>query len=74
MLDITLIRAHPDLVKQAMRDRQQPELVATIDRLIELDARRRALLTELEALKAKRNASSREIGALTVKSEPEGRF
>ena len=59
MLDINLIREQPDLVRKALSDRQMdPTLV---ERILELDARRRVLLTEVEALKAERNAVSKEI-------------
>jgi seryl-tRNA synthetase len=59
MLDINLIREHPDLVRKALSDRQMDP--APVERILELDARRRAILTEVEALKAKRNATSKEI-------------
>ncbi|MGA2503706.1 MAG: serine--tRNA ligase [Anaerolineales bacterium] len=56
MLDINLIREQPDLVRKALSDRQMDP--AAVDRILELDARRRVLLTEVEALKAERNAGS----------------
>ncbi|MBE3120409.1 MAG: serine--tRNA ligase [Candidatus Atribacteria bacterium] len=59
MLDINLIREQPDLVRKALSDRQMNP--APVDRILELDARRRALLIEVEALKAERNAVSKEI-------------
>jgi seryl-tRNA synthetase len=59
MLNINLIREHPDLVRKALSDRQMDP--TPIDRILELDTRRRAILTEVEALKAKRNAVSKEI-------------
>ncbi len=54
MLDTNLIREQPDLVRKALSDRQMDP--APVDRILELDARRRVLLTEVEALKAERNA------------------
>ncbi|MFA5873723.1 MAG: serine--tRNA ligase [Anaerolineales bacterium] len=62
MLDINLFREHPDLVRKALSDRQMDP--APVDRILELDARRRALLTEVEALKAERNAVSKEISQM----------
>jgi len=59
MLDINLIREQPDLVRKALSDRQMDP--APVERILELDARRRAILTEVEALKARRNAVSKEI-------------
>ncbi len=59
MLDINLIREQPELVRKALSDRQMDP--APVDRILELDARRRLLLTEVEALKAERNSVSKEI-------------
>lgn len=60
MLDINLIREQPDLVRQALQHRQSHPGV--VDEVLELDAKRRRLLTEVEAMKAERNTVSREIG------------
>jgi seryl-tRNA synthetase len=62
MLDVNLIREQPDLVRKALSDRQMDP--APVDRILELDARRRVLLTEVEALKAERNAGSKEISQM----------
>ncbi len=62
MLDINLIREQPDLVRKALSDRQMDP--AAVDRILELDARRRVLLTEVEALKAERNAGSMLISRM----------
>jgi seryl-tRNA synthetase len=59
MLDINVIREQADLVKAAMVDLNAE---APIDQILALDARRRELLTEVEALRAERNAVSKEIG------------
>ena len=60
MLDISLIREHPDIVRTALRTRQlEPEAVDTI---LQLDERRRSVLTQAEKLKAQRNVASKEIG------------
>ena len=63
MLDIELIRKKPDFVRErlATRDRDLPRLV---DRIIDIDGRRRKLITELESLRALRNKRSKEIGVL----------
>jgi seryl-tRNA synthetase len=58
MLDISLIREQPDRVRAAMADLNAQ---APIDEILTLDARRRELLTEAEALRAERNAVSKEI-------------
>ncbi len=63
MLDIELIRKKPDFVRErlATRDRDLPRLV---DRILDIDGRRRKLITELESLRALRNKRSKEIGVL----------
>ncbi len=61
MLDLAYVRAHPDEVRQAIANRQDR---APLERIIELDQRRRALLTEVETLKALRNTVSREISQM----------
>jgi len=59
MLDIRLIRERPDWVKArlATRGGDYP-----IDRLLELDAERRRLVAEVDALRHERKALSEEIG------------
>jgi seryl-tRNA synthetase len=59
MLDINLIREQPDLVRKALSDRQLDP--APVERILELDGRRRSILIEAEALKARRNTVSKEI-------------
>ena len=61
MLDLAYIRAHPDDVRQALANRQSE---ASLERILEFDQRRRAVLTEVEMLKAQRNAVSREISQM----------
>ncbi len=61
MLDLTFIREHPDEVKAAMA---RLNADAPIDLILELDAQRRELLSDVEAMKARRNATSREMGRL----------
>lgn len=64
MLDINLIRNQPDLIKQAVTNRQNPELTNTVDEALALDVKRRELLKEVETLKAQRNMVSKEIGKM----------
>jgi seryl-tRNA synthetase len=61
MLDLTFIREHPDEVKEAL---VKLNTDAPIDEILELDQERRKLLQEVEALRAERNAGSKQIGAL----------
>mgnify|MGYP000206358092 CR=1 FL=1 len=62
MLDLNLIREQPDLVRSALRNRQMDPSV--VDQVVDLDRERRALLAQVEALKAERNAVSKEIGKM----------
>jgi len=69
MLDLNLIREKPDLVRTALKNRQME--VSPVDDILRLDEKRRALLTQVEALKAERNAVSKEIGKLKDAAERE---
>ena len=62
MLDINLIRETPDIVRKALTDRQSD--ASSVDSILGLDEKRRALLGQVEKLKAERNAVSKEIAAL----------
>jgi seryl-tRNA synthetase len=64
MLDLNMIRVEPELVKSALRHRQNPELVPVVDQILAFDGRRREMLKEVEALKAQRNTVSKEIGKM----------
>jgi seryl-tRNA synthetase len=71
MLDINLIRERPDIVKAAMRDLNAE---APIDAILALDARRRELLTEVEALRAERNTVSKEISRSRDQAERQAKI
>jgi seryl-tRNA synthetase len=60
VLDLRLIRAEPDFVRAALARRGAAE---GVDRVLELDARRRELLPELESLRARKNQASDAIAA-----------
>ena len=65
------LRDEPDVIRDgAIRKGEDPALV---DRALELDAERRRLLAESEALKAERNAASKRIGeAIKGGAAPDG--
>jgi seryl-tRNA synthetase len=69
MLDLNLIRENPDLVRTSLKNRQME--VSPVDDILRLDEKRRALLTQVEALKAERNAVSKEIGRSKEAAERE---
>ena len=59
MLSLQLIRENPDLVRDALEKRHDS---APIEEILSLDKQRRNLLAEVEALRARRNEVSKEIG------------
>ena len=63
MLDLKAIRAQPDPARAALA-RRGDGAADTLDRVLELDARRRALLPELEGLRAEKNEASKRIGEM----------
>lgn len=62
MLDISLFRENPDVVRKSMRDRNMDDGI--VDQIVDLDETRRKLLVEVESLKSERNTVSREIGKM----------
>jgi seryl-tRNA synthetase len=61
MLDIKRIRETPDEVREGLTRRWMD--TSLVDDVLALDTRRRTLITEVDALKAKRNGVSKSIGA-----------
>ncbi len=70
MLDIKLIREHPELVKQGLKNVGADP--AELDRVIEADARRRKLQFELDEMRARRTRESKELGKASAE-EREGK-
>lgn len=62
MLDINLVRENLEEVKAALGTRNFP--VDSLDRFSELDAERKAVIGEADAINQKRNSASKEIGDL----------
>ncbi len=62
MLDIKYIRDNEELVKKAITDKR---VSLNLDDLLQIDARRRELLAEVEGLQATKNAVSKEIPKLS---------
>jgi seryl-tRNA synthetase len=63
MLDIRWIRENKEETEKRLASRHGGD-EAKVDQLLQLDQKRRALLTEVEQLKSDRKAVSKEIGAL----------
>lgn len=70
MLDIKLIRAQPDFVRERLASRGAGDEVA-IDKILEADESRRKFVSEVEKLKEQRNKASKEIGALLAQKKQE---
>ena len=64
MLDLRQIRDEPELVRTRLQVRGNPEFIASVDRILELDERRRLLISEVDNLRARRNAVSPQVGKL----------
>jgi len=64
MLDIRMIREKPGFVRRNLERRHEPEKLAILDGLIEVDAAWRRLTTEVNNLRRRRNEISSEIGRL----------
>lgn len=64
MLDLKRIREEPGFVRDRLARRGKPELLELVDRVLELDETRRALIVEVDTLRARRNEVSPEVGRL----------
>jgi seryl-tRNA synthetase len=69
MLDPKFIRSQPEKVRWAIAQKGADER-ANLDRFLELDEKRRGILTVAEELRAKRNAASEQIGKLARSGAP----
>jgi len=61
MLDIKFIRENTDAVRRSLKDRG---LAFDLDKLLDIDEKRRQLLKDVEELKRQRNVASEKIGEL----------
>ena len=64
MIDINLIRTNPELVKENIRKKFQDAKLPLVDEALALDSKRRALISEGDALRAARNTLSKKVGEL----------
>ncbi|MCP4580344.1 MAG: serine--tRNA ligase [candidate division Zixibacteria bacterium] len=58
MLDPKLIRENPEIVKTAIANKSEK---GDVDAILELDSKRRSLIGEMEALKARKNKVSKDV-------------
>jgi len=68
MLDIRLIRERPDYVKERLATRGG-DAASLVDKILDADAARRPVETEIQKLNADRKRMSKEIGVLRAKGE-----
>lgn len=61
MLDLKFIRENPDLVREAIKNKNEKD---NLDELLQLDEKRRKILRIVEDLKAQKNQASKEISKL----------
>ncbi len=71
MLDIKFLSNNPDIVKQNIKNIFQDEKLPLVDEVIELDKRNREIKQEVEALRADKNKSSKQIGAMMAQKKLE---
>lgn len=66
MIDLKLVQKQPEVLTKALTDRHSD---LDVNEFLALDARRRALLTEVETLKSRRNAASAEVAAKNARAK-----
>jgi seryl-tRNA synthetase len=64
MLDLKLIRDDPELVRERLGVRGRAEYAETLDELLAVDEERRALISAVDGLRARRNEVSPQVGRL----------
>ncbi len=72
MLDLNLIRREPEKVKEGLRKRGEDP--AMVDEILALDQRRRALIQQVEQLRAERNRVSKQIPRIPDPAEREAKI
>lgn len=64
MLDLKRIREDTQFVRDRLSRRAKPEALENVDKVLQLDGERRALITQVEAARARRNEVSPQVGRL----------
>ena len=71
MIDIKFLRENPDIVKQNIKNKFQDSKLPLVDEVIELDKQARAAQQEADTLRASKNATAKQIGALMAQGKKE---
>jgi seryl-tRNA synthetase len=69
MLDIKLIREHPEIVKKDLKKRREEEKIKWVDDLLNYDKKWRELIQEANKLRERRNIVTQEIADLKKKGK-----
>jgi seryl-tRNA synthetase len=64
VLDLKRIREDTQFVRDRLSRRAKPEALENVDKVLQLDGERRALITQVEAARARRNEVSPQVGRL----------
>uniref|UniRef100_A0A7V3VUV3 Serine--tRNA ligase n=1 Tax=candidate division WOR-3 bacterium TaxID=2052148 RepID=A0A7V3VUV3_UNCW3 len=69
MVDIKILRENPEIMRQSLKNRG---IEFDLDKLLEIDKKRRNLITEIDKLRKERNLLSEQVGRLKrEKKEPQ---
>ena len=71
MLDIKFVRSNPEVVKQNIKNKFQDSKLTLVDEVLELDQKNREIKGEVEALRAEKNKTSKQIGAMMAQGKKE---
>ncbi|WP_195518707.1 serine--tRNA ligase [Mediterraneibacter gnavus] len=71
MLDIKFVRSNPEVVKQNIKNKFQDSKLQLVDEVLELDQKNREIKGEVEALRAEKNKTSKQIGAMMAQGKKE---
>jgi seryl-tRNA synthetase len=70
VIDVRVLRQDPDGARSSLLRRMDPALGPSVDAVLEVDRRWRAVVTESEALRAERNAQTEEVARKKRAREP----
>lgn len=71
MLDMKLLRANPELVKENLKKKFQNQKLPLVDEVLEMDQQYRDAKSRCDQLRGQRNTISKEIGGLMAKGQKE---
>ena len=71
ILDIKFVRSNPEVVKQNIKNKFQDSKLPLVDEVLELDQKNREIKGEVEALRAEKNKTSKQIGAMMDQGKKE---